>query len=79
MDNQQLSAGLEKTQQLLKSTIITYSQDGITIALDAQPEIVSLSFAGNASPPTETLVKVINQAIVKVKQALIAKVSQEIS
>lgn len=79
MDNQQLSAGIEKTQRLLKSTIITHSQDGITIVLDAQPEIISLSFTENSVPKSEALVKIINQAITKAKHELISKVSQEIS
>ena len=77
MDNQQLSIGLEKTQQLLKGTIVTHSQGGITVVVDAQPEIISLSFDENTSLDPETIVKVINQGIAKAKHELISKVSQE--
>ena len=77
MDNQQLSIGLEKTQQLLKGTIATHSQGGITVVVDARPEIISLSFDENTSLDSETIVKVINQGIAKAKHKLISKVSQE--
>lgn len=40
--NQQITEGIKKTQDLFKSTIVTVAQNNISITLSAEPKVLEL-------------------------------------
>lgn len=76
MDDQ-ITQGVDKTIDLFNKTVVSHTEDGFTVILDAKPEILSIAY-GQENPDLSKLSTVINNAITKVKTKLIQEINQTI-